>query len=250
MNIQTFYNDYFDRAETSQAHAEFCERVYGKNSCQHGMADLLQLHLLIDLLEVQPSDSVLDIGCGAGYITQYLCERTGATFTGVDISDSAIARARTRMDKNTLPLTFDVGSICDLPYQSQSFDKICSIDSHYFVEDFGILIENCRRVLRPEGKIAIFSDEGRGIAGGDERNLEYQATLISQWLTAHKIPHTAKKLTDANGNHWRLKKQVLTELRDEFLQEDNLFIYENRLNECQDHNRDRDCRFLFLLTPR
>lgn len=249
MDDKTFYNEYYHRAETSRAHATFCERVYGKNLCQHGMADLSQLHLLADMLDVHPSDRMLDVGCGNGYITEYLCERTGATVTGVDISDTAIAQARTRTEKKPLSLTFDVGSACALPYHAQSFDKICAIDSHYFVEDIGTFIGQCIRVLRPGGKIAIFSDEGRGIDGEDERNLEYHETLISQWLTAHKIPHTAKNLTAANGAHWRLKHRVLTELHDDFLREGNLFLYENRLNECLHHNRDLDCRFLFLLTP-
>ncbi len=198
---------------------------------------------------MQTSDQVLDLGCGSGYITAYLCERTGASFTGIDISDHAIARARNRTERGTLPLTFDVGDLCALPYPPRSFDKICSIDSHYFVDDFGRLVENCLRVLRPRGKIAIFSDEGRGVGGADERALEYPETRISQWLTAHRIPHTAQKLTEANAAHWRLKQQVLTALRDEFVREDNLFLYENRLNECLDHNRDWDCRFLFVLMP-
>jgi len=249
MDIQTFYNEFYRRAELSAAHARLCERVYGQNLCQHGMADLAQLHLLVELLDVQASDRVLDLGCGTGHITEYLCKRTGARFTGVDISDRAIARALTRTATNTLPLTFTVGDLCELPYPPQTFDKVCSIDSHYFVEDFGCFMDNCLRVLRPGGKIAIFSDEGRGVDGLDERMLEYPETLISQWLTAHQIPHTARKLTDANKAHWRLKQQVLTTLRDDFAREDNLFLYENRLNECLDHNRDWDCRFLYILAP-
>ena len=54
MTIQDFYNEFYLRAELSPAHARFCEQVYGQNLCQHGMADLPQLQLLVDLLEVQP----------------------------------------------------------------------------------------------------------------------------------------------------------------------------------------------------
>src|SRR5919199_1459962 len=37
------YNNFFARAENSRAHARFCEEVYGKNLCQHGLTDLFQL---------------------------------------------------------------------------------------------------------------------------------------------------------------------------------------------------------------
>jgi hypothetical protein len=38
-----FYNDFYPRAEQSKAHRTLCERVYGKNLCQHGMADMNQI---------------------------------------------------------------------------------------------------------------------------------------------------------------------------------------------------------------
>ncbi|MDQ1591598.1 MAG: hypothetical protein QOG71_2225 [Pyrinomonadaceae bacterium] len=40
------YDNFFDAAEQSDAHALFCERVYGRNLCQHGLADLSQLDKL------------------------------------------------------------------------------------------------------------------------------------------------------------------------------------------------------------
>jgi hypothetical protein len=44
-----FYNVYYQAVLHSPAHSQFCERVYGKDLSQHGMADLEQLQGLLDL---------------------------------------------------------------------------------------------------------------------------------------------------------------------------------------------------------
>ena len=35
-----FYTRFYRAVATSAANAEYCERVYGRNLCQHGFADL------------------------------------------------------------------------------------------------------------------------------------------------------------------------------------------------------------------
>jgi hypothetical protein len=41
--VQEFYTDFYAATEHSRAHAEFCERVFGANLCQHGFADMAQI---------------------------------------------------------------------------------------------------------------------------------------------------------------------------------------------------------------
>jgi hypothetical protein len=74
------YNNFFSEAANSPAHALFCKNVYGRNLCQHGLADIFQLDKLLDVLRLKTDDRVIDLGCGNGFITEYLQNETGAFF--------------------------------------------------------------------------------------------------------------------------------------------------------------------------
>ena len=89
---KTWYNEYFKRAVDSAAHSEFCKRVYGMDLCQHGLMHMEELDFLISLI---PAGShILEIGCGNGYITEYIFERVPSTIVGIDFSDVAIDQAQ------------------------------------------------------------------------------------------------------------------------------------------------------------
>ncbi len=48
---------------------------------------------LLDRIGIKKTDRILDVGCGHGVITNYLCNRTDETVTGLDISDEMIKDA-------------------------------------------------------------------------------------------------------------------------------------------------------------
>lgn len=247
MSIKTFYDEFFTRAEHSAAHALLCERVYGKNLCQHGMADLPQLDMLLEQLAIQPTERVLDLGCGNGYITEYLYDHAPAQYIGLDCSEVAIQQAQIRVAAQAKPITFVVGDLGQLTYPAQSFDKIISIDSHYFLDDLDPWLQGLYTILKPGGTLAIFSDEGTGQSGHDDTQVSAAETLMAQRFVRLGYDYRAVNFTAANQAHWRLKQQVVTELHAQFIAEDNEFLYKNRLGECIQSNRELDCRFLYLV---
>ena len=51
----------------------------------------------VQLLDVQPTDHLLEIGCGPGHAVTLICDRlTSGTITAIDRSATAVARARAR----------------------------------------------------------------------------------------------------------------------------------------------------------
>jgi SAM-dependent methyltransferase len=246
MGVKDFYDQFYLRAEQSAAHAEFCELVYGKNLCQHGMADMNQIGEMIKALEFTANDRIIDLGCGNGFITEYLADIIGAPITGVDFSEVTIERAMRRV-LGKRRIKFEVGDIRNLHYPADSFTKAISIDTHYFVDDFDSFLLGLLKILTPQGKIGIFSDEGLGIEGNDERTIMANETLIGKLLDERHLKYTAVNLTETNRNHWRLKEKVLKDLQDDFTKEDNLFLFNNRLQECTSTDRDLGCRFLFVI---
>jgi len=247
MTVAEFYNNFYDKAEKSRAHAIFCERVYGINLCQHGMADDDQINLMLNELGLDSTSTVLDLGCGPGWISSYLQSKLRCRLVGIDISPIAIQRAVDRFGLQNQNLQFYVGDMSTYDFKGEFFDAILLIDTHYFIDDFLSMIPQLLDRLNADGKIAIFSDEGKGIEGLDESNTQPHETLIGEYLTANQIRFKGICLHKENKAHWLKKKQVLLELQAEFEKEDNLFIYNNRLSECTDHDRSLDGRYLFVL---
>jgi 2-polyprenyl-6-hydroxyphenyl methylase / 3-demethylubiquinone-9 3-methyltransferase len=91
---------------------------------------------------------VLDVGCGAGFLSNYLA-REGFEASGIDASPESLAVA-TRHDE-TRGVRYQIGNALSLPYANASFDAVCAMDFLEHVEDPGAVVEECSRVLRPGG---------------------------------------------------------------------------------------------------
>jgi SAM-dependent methyltransferase len=86
----------------------------------------------------------LDIGCGTGAAVSELLE-LGWAVTGVDISEPMLSRARARTDD----AEFVLAPAEALPFDEASFDAAVSIWTHTDVDEFGALLAEAARVLRP-----------------------------------------------------------------------------------------------------
>ena len=93
---------------------------------------------------------VLDLGCAGGFMAEALAKR-GATVTGIDPAEQAIAAARTHAADEGLNIRYDVGMGETLPYSESTFDAVVCVDVLEHVEDLDRVIQECARVLRPGG---------------------------------------------------------------------------------------------------
>src|SRR5512138_1432406 len=144
--IQRFYDEYYARAQRSEAHSEFCRLVYGHDFCQHGMLDMSQLDRLLEVANLKSDGVVLELGCGAGLIAEHVSERTRCRVVGVDISSTAIEQARARAERDgRTRLTFEAKDIEKLDYPERSFDAAISIDTLYYVDDVESVVRRTAR---------------------------------------------------------------------------------------------------------
>ncbi|MGZ8999448.1 MAG: class I SAM-dependent methyltransferase [Allosphingosinicella sp.] len=110
--------------------------------------------LVIDQLDIQPSEDVLEVGFGGGALLAELLKRTSGQVVGVDLSPEMVARARRRFGSlNNLALV--EGSAQRLPLPSASVDKACSVNSLYFWLDPDAAMAEFARVIRPGGQLSI-----------------------------------------------------------------------------------------------
>jgi ubiquinone/menaquinone biosynthesis C-methylase UbiE len=103
------------------------------------------------LMDLQPDDSVLDLGCGTGWLARLLAERVpNGQVTGIDVSDEMIRRAQ--MASAGIPhLQFLRGTAEEIPAPADSFSKVISVESAYYWSEPARGIQEILRVLRPRG---------------------------------------------------------------------------------------------------
>jgi ubiquinone biosynthesis O-methyltransferase len=94
--------------------------------------------------------TVLDLGCGGGFMAEALAQR-GASVTGVDPAEKAIAIAQHHAATQNLSIKYLVGTGEALPFANGSMDYVVCVDVLEHVADLGEVINEVRRVLRPGG---------------------------------------------------------------------------------------------------
>ena len=111
---------------------------------------------LIEQADIQPTDRVLDIGCGTGGLTVRLKRRHPAvSVIGLDPDPHALARARRKGDRDRLAIQFDRGFSDSMDYPDASFDRVLSsfMFHHLSTEAKIKTLSEVRRVLRPGGSL-------------------------------------------------------------------------------------------------
>jgi ubiquinone/menaquinone biosynthesis C-methylase UbiE len=113
---------------------------------------------VLDLLEVDPSDSVLEVGSGPGVGLELAAARAHqGRVVGVDPSEAMLAMAhrrnRARIEQGRVELR--LGNVDKLPFDDATFDKAMTMNSlHLWPHPVAGLME-VRRTLRTGGRIAV-----------------------------------------------------------------------------------------------
>jgi SAM-dependent methyltransferase len=99
--------------------------------------------------------TALDAGCGEGEHALELSRRFGLQVTGVDPVARCVEAARLAARPGGT-VTFETGTVQDLPAASASVDLVWCRDVLCLVEDLGRAYREFRRVLRPGGRAVIY----------------------------------------------------------------------------------------------
>lgn len=113
---------------------------------------------VLDLLEMHPSDSVLEVGPGPGLGLQLAAARAyEGRVVGVDQSETMLemARLRNRTLIEARHIELYLGSADKLPFDDATFDKAMAINTHHIWPDPVAGLKEIRRTLRRGGSIAV-----------------------------------------------------------------------------------------------
>jgi len=107
-----------------------------------------KLAMICRKLELQPGETLLDIGCGWGGLARYAAEHHGVRVTGVTISKEQFALAQERCAG--LPVTL---LLQDYRSLQGRFDKIVSVGmfEHVGLKNYPTYFDTAHRLLAPDG---------------------------------------------------------------------------------------------------
>jgi ubiquinone/menaquinone biosynthesis C-methylase UbiE len=112
----------------------------------------------IELLDVQLSNKVLEVGFGPGVAIRLLAKSVlSGRVAGIDPSEEMIAQAAARNRKAIESGRVDLcrGSAELLPFADNSFDRVLTINSMQIWPDPIGGLREIRRVMKPGGRIAL-----------------------------------------------------------------------------------------------
>jgi trans-aconitate methyltransferase len=135
---------------------------------------------LVDLVDPQPDEKIIDLGCGAGALAAEISAR-GADVLGIDGSRDMIAKAKAQYPE----LSFTVGDANDFTV-AERYDAVASNGAlHWMTRDPDAVITQVHAALRPGGR---FIAE----MGGAGNCAELVAAMQTAWrefgLTEPELP--------------------------------------------------------------
>ncbi len=110
-------------------------------------------------LGIDATWAVLDVGCGRGNHVCELVHRFGCQSTGLDPVQSNLVLCREAAGKQKMSrqIKFVKGSIEAMPFDAQGFDLIWCRDMLVHVQQLRQSLQECRRVLKPQGLMLVLT---------------------------------------------------------------------------------------------
>jgi len=112
-------------------------------------------------LSTGESDTILDVGCGGGRTVAKLAARAqNGVVHGIDYAPASVAAAqrhnRTLVDLGRVRI--QEASVEALPFDSDTFDLVTAIETHFWWQDLNRGMRESLRVLKPGGRMAVIAE--------------------------------------------------------------------------------------------
>lgn len=156
---------------------------------------------------ISPGQSVLDVGCGTGFITNELAKQVyPSKVAGIDISQSLLDECNkadysscfaNRGSQHPVNLSFEEGSIYSIPFASESFDIVYARLIFQHLAEPVRALESILRVLKPGGIVCIVDvDKGwSGLCPEPDSSVELDQAIIQKHLSQGGDPWVGRKLS-------------------------------------------------------
>ena len=194
VDVRTFWNtqacgSHFVRAEKGTA--EFYEQYR-----QFRYRVEWHIPLLVPFSETR-NKTVLEIGCGNG-ADGTLFAQHGAVYTGVDLTEEAVASARRHFQVLSLAGKFQIENAEHLTFPDESFDFVYSHGVLHHSPDPSKAFSEVHRVLKPGGRAVLMVYH--------KHSFNYYVRILG-YMRARVIARIFSRLGRLSGDRARLKSE-------------------------------------------
>lgn len=111
----------------------------------------------LEQLSLRPTDRVLDVACGTGIVARLAAAQIGRPnqITGLDLNVGMLNTAKKLASDAELSIQWTHGDATALPFSASEFDVVLCQQGLQFMTDKARALREMRRVLVPEGTVAI-----------------------------------------------------------------------------------------------
>jgi len=120
------------------------------NREKHSKKIIMKAEGLLNLIDIEPEQNYLEIGCGRGAVTRYVFKKYKLNVTGTNIDKDQILLAR-RDSLHTKNITFLEADATYLLFKDKSFDIVLSINVLHHISNWVDALKEINRVLKSNG---------------------------------------------------------------------------------------------------
>ncbi|XP_043931612.1 phosphomethylethanolamine N-methyltransferase-like isoform X2 [Protopterus annectens] len=148
------FQQFLDNHQYSRRGILRYEKIFGQGFVSTGGQETTKEFLA--LLNLQPGQKVLDVGCGIGGGDIYMAKAYGVEVLGIDLSSNMVEIAMERTVDEDVPLVqYEIGDATKRVFPEHSFDVIYSRDTILHISDKFALFQKFYSWLKPGGKLLI-----------------------------------------------------------------------------------------------
>jgi len=204
----------YRRMEESPAFRQYCQEAHQSPLIQINELDNETLEQMLALLQLKPTNTAIDIGCGNGYLTEFISDCTQAHIVGIDLSPYAIQLAIERTKNKRDRLAFQVGNInegirrvfSDYP----DADTIIALEVLYASNDLQTTIGELATLLPQKGQMLFIANQHIEQRDTQGYRLSPDKTDIALAIKGQNLP---LKVYDLTQNKLRFLERSISLLR-------------------------------------
>lgn len=149
-----------------------------------GSEQLLDIPLILSELEIKKGQTILDAGCGSGYMAKAFAERVGpgGSVYAIDCYEDGIKALAAEAADNLIAQVGDITQKIELASESVDLLYLSTVLHGFDASELAAFCQEAERVLKPDGRLAIVEIQKENTPFGPPAELRFSpeemATVI------------------------------------------------------------------------